>query len=177
MMKVPASMRSGIMRCRAPWSLSTPLMRIVDVPRRYLRAHGVEQCGQVGDFRFASAVCMTVSHRPTWRPSAGLRFHHGDFVEDNSAPLSRPPFEDRGGLDVAVLLRNLRAQALETLIWRSMGRAPMAHPPGNETRARHSARRAAPGRRRGAHGLDQLIRRFGSGQGAGANRGAVMSSP
>ena len=32
MRKVPASMRSGLMRWRAPWSLATPLTLMVEVP-------------------------------------------------------------------------------------------------------------------------------------------------
>ena len=146
----------------------------------YLRAHGVEQCGQVGDFRFASAVLhdrLTIGQRGGHQQVFGSS--HGDFVEDNFSAFEPTAFlRIGGGLDVAVLLRNLRAQALETFDMEIDGAGADGASAGQRDAGAATARDERPqDERRGAHGLDQLIRRFGSGQGAGANRGAVMSSP
>ena len=104
---------------------------------------------------------------------------HGDFVEDNFSAFETTAFlRIGGGLDVAVLLRNLRAQALQTLDMEIDGASADGASAGQRDAGAATARDERPqDERRGAHGLDQFIRRFGSGQGAGANRGAVMSSP
>ena len=59
-----------------------------------------------------------------------------------------------------------------------MGRAPMAQPPGSETRAKpHAGDERAEDERRGAHGLDQLVAGFGIGtEAGGADGGAVVGA-
>ena len=85
MMKVPASMRSGMMRCFAPWSLLTPLH--ADRGRAGaldFGAHGVEQLGQVGDFGFAGAILhdgLALGERGGHEQVFGASDR--DFVEDN----------------------------------------------------------------------------------------------
>jgi hypothetical protein len=55
--KVPASMRSGLMRWRAPCRRLTPSTRMVECARAFdLCAHGGEQRGQVDDLGFARAI-------------------------------------------------------------------------------------------------------------------------
>jgi hypothetical protein len=77
-----------------------------------LGAHGVEQRGQVGDFRFARAVLhdrLALGERGGHQQVFGAG--HGDFVENNLGAFERSAFlRIGGGLDVAVLLRDLRAQ-------------------------------------------------------------------
>ncbi len=110
MMKVPASMRSGMMRCLAPCSLRHALYANGGSARAFdLRAHLVQQVGEVGDFGLASAVLHDGfalgegrGHQQVF--SAG----DGDLVEYDFAAL-----EPVGaGFDVAVVLRDFGAQLL-----------------------------------------------------------------
>ncbi len=58
-----------------------------------------------------------------------------------------------------------------------MGRAPMAQPPGSETRAWPQRATSGPeDQRRGAHGLDQFVRGFGSGERGAVDGGAVVGA-
>ena len=95
MMKVPASMRSGMMRCRAPWSLATPLDADGGRARAFdVCAHGVEQRGEVGDFGLAGAV---LHHGFAFGKRGGHEqvFGAGDgnFVEDNFGALKAVAFQ------------------------------------------------------------------------------------
>ena len=57
MMNVPASMRSGMMRCFAPCSLLDALHADGGGARAFdLRAHLDQQVGEIDDFRLARAV-------------------------------------------------------------------------------------------------------------------------
>ncbi len=109
MMKVPASMRSGMMRCFAPLSLAHAFYANGGRARAFdLRSHFIQQGGEVGDFRLAGAILQDGF-------AFGQRSGHeqvfgagdGDFVEDDFSA-----FQARGGgFDVAVLLRDFRAEA------------------------------------------------------------------
>ena len=56
-----------------------------------------------------------------------------------------------------------------------MGRAPMAQPPGSETRGRFHARdQRAEHQGRRTHGLDQFVGSFGIHQVAAADGGAML---
>jgi hypothetical protein len=97
-----------------------------------LCAHGDEQGGEVGDFGLAGAVFEEGfafgedgGHEEVF--GAG----DGDLVEDDVRA-----FEAVGaGFEVAVLLGDGGAHGFEALMCRSMGRPPMAQPPGMATRA------------------------------------------
>ena len=87
MMKVPASMRSGMMRWRAPCSLSTPRTRMVEVPAPSICAPIlIEQRGQVDDLGLAGAV---LQHGFAFGERGGHQqvfgAGDGDLVEDDVA--------------------------------------------------------------------------------------------
>ena len=112
MMKVAASMRSGMMRCFAPCSLLDALHADGGGARAFdLRAHLVEQVGEVGNFGLAGAVLhdgfalgQGRGHEQVF--GAG----DGDFVEHNFAALEAVG----AGFNVAVLLRDFRAQTFQS---------------------------------------------------------------
>ena len=90
MMNVPASMRSGMMRCRAPCSLSDAFhangrrSRALD-----LRAHLVEQLGQVGNLGLAGAILHHgLALGQSGRHQQVFRAGDSDLVENNLARLS-----------------------------------------------------------------------------------------
>ena len=175
MMKVPASMRSGMMRCLAPCSLADAL----DANRRSagaldFGAHGVEQRSEVGDFGFAGAVLhdgFAVGERGGHEQVFGSG--DGDFVEDNFGAAEAVG----GGFDVAVLLRDLGAQALETFDVQVDG----ARTDGAAAGKRNAGAAATGDQRpehegRGAHGLDQFVGGFRSSERPGADGGAMMGA-
>ena len=145
---VPASMRSGddgvlgsaaVARRRA--------MRMVEVPAPSMRAPiFVEQGGQVGDLGFARGVfqnrlaaCQHGGHHEVF--GAG----DGDAVEVHRGAAQAL---GRLGFHVAVRLADARAQtARAPATCRLMGRAPMAQPPGIETRARPQRATSGPSTR------------------------------
>ena len=112
MMKVPASMRSGMMRWRRREVCVTPVTLIVEVPAPSIFAPMLlSRVGEVGDFGLAGAVLHdgfafgeSGGHQQIF--GAG----DGDFVEDDFGAAQAVG----AGFDVAVLLRDLRAQLLET---------------------------------------------------------------
>ena len=113
MMNVPASMRSGMMRCFAPCSLLTPCTRMVDVPAPSIFAPILfSSVGEIDDLGFARAILhngFAVGQRRGHQQIFGAG--DGDLVEDDFGRL-----EAIGcGFDVAVVLRDLRAQALQAL--------------------------------------------------------------
>ena len=102
MRKVPASMRSGLMRWRAPWSLATPLTLDGGGAGAFdLGAHGDEQGGEVGDLGLAGAVFeegFAVGEGGGHEEVFGAG--DGDLVEDDVRA-----FEAVGaGFEVAVVL-------------------------------------------------------------------------
>ena len=106
-----------------------------------LCSHLVEKRGEVGDFGLAGAVLQngfafgeSGGHEQVF--GAG----DGDFVEDNFRA-----FEAIGaGFDVAVILRDFRAELFESFNVHVDGTAPMAQPPGSETRARPQRATSGP---------------------------------
>ena len=83
----------------------------------------------------------------------------------------------RGGFDVAVVLRDLGAQTFEALDVKIDGTGADGASAGQRNAGVTAAREERPEDEcRSAHGLDQLIRRFGSGQRARADRGAMMGA-
>ena len=143
------------------------------------RAHGVEQRGEVGDFRFAGAVLhdgLAIGKRGGHKQVFGAG--DGNSVEDNFGATEAVAFSRiGGGLDVAVLLRDLRAQPLQTFDMQIDGAGTDGASAGQRDAGAATAGNERPQNERGGpHGLDQFIRRFGSGKRARANRGAMMGA-
>ena len=175
MMNVPASMRSGMMRCFAPFSLLTPFTRIVGVPApSILRSHFVEQVGEIGDFGFAGAVLKN-------RLALGESRSHeqifgagdGDFVENNFCA-----FEASGaGFNVAVILHDLRAKAFEPFDMKvNRARADRAATGERDAGVPTAGNQRSEDQRGRAHGLHQFVGGFGSGERCAVERGAMMGS-
>ena len=166
-------MRSGMMRCFAPCRLADALhVNGRSAGAFDLRSHLVQQVGEVGDFGLAGAVPQhgfalgqSGCHEQIF--GAGDR----DLVEYNFAALEAVG----AGFDVSVLLRDFRAQQFQSLDVQIDG----AGADGTAARKRDTGP-AAPrhqrpqDQRRRAHLLDQFVGGFGSGQIAGANRGAML---
>ena len=90
-----------------------------------------------------------------------------------SAPLQAVGYS----LDVAVLLRNFRAEPLQTFDVKVDGAGADGASSGQRDAGVAAARYQRPQHERGgAHGLDQFIRRFGSGERARANRCPMMGA-
>ena len=127
-----------------------------------MRAHFVQQVGQVGDFGLAGAVLhdgFAVGQRRGHQQVFGAG--DGNFVEDNLAALQ--PFG--AGFDVAVLLRDLRAQPFQSLDVQIDGTRADGAAAGQRNAGPSAARDQRPQhQRRSAHGLDQFVRRFRAGQ-------------
>ena len=144
-----------------------------------LRPHGVEQRGEVGDFRFAGAVLhdrLAIRKRGGHQQVFGAG--DGNFVEDNFSATKTAAFQGiNDGLDVAMLLRDLRAQTLQSLDVEIDGAGANGASPGQgNTGAATTGNQRPQHERGGAHGLDQFIRRFGSGECARANRCPMMGA-
>ncbi len=144
-----------------------------------LGAHGIEQRGEVGDFGFAGAVLhdgLAIGKGGGHQQVFGAG--DGNFVEDNFGATEAVAFEwISDGLDVAVLLRDLRAQTLQTFDVQVDGaRADGASAGQRDAGASTAGDERSQHERGGPHGLDQFIRRFGSGERARANRGAMMGA-
>ena len=90
------------------------------------------------------------------------------LVEDNFRAFE-PIAIDRigGGFDIAVLLRDLGAQTFQTLDVQVDGAGADGASAGQRDAGAATARyQRSQDERGGAHGLDQFIRRFGSGESA-----------
>ena len=139
------------------------------------RAHLDEHFGQIADFRLLRGVFedgFTLgergSHQEVFR--AGDRHHVGGDVGALQARLAF----GQAGQHVAVLDDDMRAhrlQALDVLIDRP--RADGAAARQRDTRPAKARQQRAEGQHRGAHGLDQLVRRFGRMQRARVQRDGV----
>jgi len=149
----------------APCSRSTPWMRMRLLPWPSMRgAHGDQHLGQVGDF---GLLRRRFPGRSRPRPSAAAIRRFSVPVTVTMSVAMRAPFRRVGlapaGHHVAVLDRDLaRPWRCRPLMCWSTG--------ASRWRSRRAARHAAcakarqqrPQRQhRGAHGLDQLVRRFG----------------
>src|SRR5579883_1949694 len=158
-MKVPASMRSGMMRCLVPRSRFTPFTRMVEV----------------GDFGLTGAVLHQAfpfgkagSHQQVFR--AG----DGDLVEDDLGPaqaLGR-------SLDVAVVLGDFGPQSLQAFDVEIDGTGPDGTASGQGyagTAATGNQR--AEHERRGPHGFHQFVGGLRGCQVGGLDRSAVMGAP
>ena len=133
---VPASMRSGITVCSVPCNFSTPRIRTVEVP-------SPEICAPI--FRSSSTKSVTSGSRAafssTVSPSASAAAINifsvpvtVIFSNTICAPFSLPPFGARASMypcDVPISAP-ICSSAFKC---KSTGRAPIAHPPGSETRA------------------------------------------
>src|SRR5207245_8776003 len=104
-------MRSGMMRCLAPCSFSTPFTRMVGVPAPSIFTHLVQEIGKISDFRLAGAVLQngfalgqSCGHEQIF--SACDR----DFVKDNFGA-----FQPLGcGFNESMFLLDIRPEALES---------------------------------------------------------------
>jgi len=144
-----------------------------------LRPHGVEQRGEVGDFRFAGAVLhdrLAIRKRGGHQQVFGAG--DGNFVEDNFSATKTAAFQGiNDGLDVAMLLRDLRAQTLQSLDVEIDGAGANGASSGQRDAGVSTPRyERSQNERGGSHGLDQFIRRFGSGECARANRCPMMGA-
>ena len=143
------------------------------------RAHGIEQRGEVRDFRLTGAVLhdgLAIGKRGGHQQVFGAG--DGNFVEDDFGAFE-PIAIDRisGGFDVAVLLRDLGAQALQTFDVEIDGaRADCASAGQRDASAATARDQRSEDERRGSHGLDQFIRRFRSGERACANGGPMLGA-
>ena len=138
------------------------------------RSHFIQKVGEVGDFGLAGAVLQNgfavgegCGHEQVF--GAG----DGDFVEDDFCA-----FEARGaGFDVAVILRDFRAELFESFDVQIDGAGADGAAAGER-----DAGAAAAGDQRskdqggGAHGLDQFVGRFGLGEIGAVNGGAVVGA-
>jgi hypothetical protein len=105
-----------------------------------IRAHGHQQSGQVDHLRLARAILhQRIALGKNSRHEQVFRAGHGDLVEDDMRAMQ--PFGAR--FQIAVLLHDGCAHRSSPLRCRSMGRSPMAQPPGWATRA--SPQRATNG--------------------------------
>ncbi len=175
MMKVAASMRSGMMRCLAPCSLSTPLHAdggragALDVC-----AHLVEQGGEVDDLRLAGAILqdgLALGERGGHEQVFGAG--DGDLVENDFGALE--PFG--AGFDVAVILADLGAEAFQAFDVQVDGTRADGAAAGQRNAGASAARhQRAEHQRGGAHGLDQVVGGFGRGEIAAADGGAMLGA-
>ena len=106
-------MRSGLIRCLAPCSLSTPFTRMVAVPAPSIFAPmAINRAARSTDLRLPGAIfhqrfalSQNRSHQQVFR--AG----DGDFVENDVSAMQ--PF--RASFQIPVLLQNGRAHQLPAL--------------------------------------------------------------
>ena len=156
MRKVPASMRSGLMRWRAPCKLCDALNANGGCAGAFdLCAHRGQQRGEVGHFRLAGAVFQE-----------GLAFGEdggheqvfgagdGDLVEDEVRA-----FEAVGaGFEIAMLLDDRRAHCFEAFDMQVDGAAADGASSGHGDAGDAGARdKRAEDQRTGAHGLDDFV--------------------
>src|SRR4029077_6593581 len=141
--------------------------------------HGVQQRGEVRDFRFTSAVLhdgfalgKRGGHQQVFSAS------DGNFVEDNFGAFEAIAIDRISGrFDIAVLLRDLSAQTLETFNMQIDGARTDGASAGQRDASAATARyERSEDERRGSHGLDQFIRRFRSGERARANSGPMLGA-
>ncbi len=127
-----------------------------------LRAHGVEQCGEVGDFGLAGAILhdgLAFGERGGHEQVFGAG--DGDLVENDFGAVEAVG----GGFDVAVFLRDLCAETLETLDVEIDGAGADGAAAGQrDVGASATGDQRAEHESRGAHGLDQFVGSFGRGQ-------------
>ena len=176
MMNVPASMRSGMMRCRAPCKLvDTAHANRLRTGAFNLRAHLVKQVRQVDYLGLARAI---LQHRF----ALGERRRHqqvfgsgdGNFLEDDVSALQ--PLG--ASFDVAMFLRDLRSELLQSLEVQIDGARANGAAAGQGHASRLHPREQRPQHQRGGtHGLDQLVRSFGIYQIAAADGGAMLRAP
>ncbi len=137
-------------------------------------SHLVEQIGQVGHFRFASAVLQQgLAFRKRRSHQQVFGACDGDLVEHDFGALQ----PCRGGLDVAVVLGDLGAELLEPLDMQvdgasSNGAAAGERDPGVTA----AGDQRAKNERGSAHCLDQLIRSFRRGEIGAMERSAVLGA-
>jgi hypothetical protein len=174
MRKVPASMRSGMMVCSAPFREETPRMRMVSVPAPSMWLPSFEQIGEVGDFGFAGGVFED-----------GFAFgHDGGHEEVFGAGDGDAVEVDQGaaepiwglGFDIAVRLGNGGAELLQP-----------GHVEVDGARADGACRGVRPWRGRfwperaedeagGTHRFDDVVGSFGVGDiGGGDLDGAIVA--
>ena len=174
MMKVPASMRSGMMRCFAPSSCSRPSREWWACRRLRCALPFCSEGGEVGDFRLARAVLQDGlafgecrGHQQVFGAS------DSDFVEDNFGA-----FQSVGaGLNVAVFLRDLCAEFFETFEVEVDGARTDSTAAGKRDAGVTSAgHQRAEYQRGGAHGFHQFIRSFGGGEVAAVDGGAMLGA-
>ena len=175
MRKVPASMRSGLMRWRAPWSLATPwTWRAGGAWAFHLCAHGVEQGGEVGDFGLAGAVLeegVAIGEGCDHEEVFGAG--DGDLVEDDVRAVEAVG----AGFEVAVVLGDGGTHSFEALDVQVDGTAADGASAGHG-----DARDAGAGDERaedegvGAHGFDDLVLGDGVGEDGAADVGAVLGA-
>ena len=139
----------------------------------------MSSASEVGDFRLTGAILhdgLAIGKRGGHQQvfSAG----DGNFVEDNFGAFEAIAIDRiSGGFDVAVLLRDLGAQALETLDVQIDGARTDGASAGQRDAGAATARdQRSEDERRGSHGLDQFIRRFRSAERARANSGAMLGA-
>ncbi len=161
---VPASMRSGIIVCVAPCNSRTPFTINVAVPSPEIsapiarrsstrsvtsgsRAALLNNCFAFGQYR---------GHQNIFCPS------DGDFFENNCAAMQTSAgFNARFDytLSRVAFSAPICSRAFKC---KSTGRAPIAHPPGRETRAWPGLPASGPRVNiGGAHRLNQFVRSFG----------------
>ena len=132
-MKVPVSIRSGIIVCSAPPSDATPSIWIVQTGAVNACAHLVQQIREIDDFRLAgSVVRRRCSTRECRRHHQVFSSSDRDFVEINSAARRRPSLGARATTFPASSLTSA-PNASNPARCKSMGRVPIAQPPGKET--------------------------------------------
>jgi hypothetical protein len=167
MRKVPASMRSGLMRWRAPCSLATPWTLDGGGARAFdLRAHGGEQRGEVGDFGLARAVLedgLAVGEGRGHQQVFGAG--DGDLVEDDVRALEAAAVVGRARFEVAVVLGDGGAHGFEALDVQVDGTAADGAAAGHGDAGDAGAGdERAEDQRAGAHGLDDLVLGDGVGE-------------
>ena len=139
-----------------------------------LRSHLVQQVGEVGDFGLAGAVLQDGfafgegrGHEQVF--GAG----DGDLVENNFRALEA----GGAGFDVAVFLRDLRAELFEAFDVEIDGAAADGAAAGERDAGVSAAGdQRAEDQRGGAHGLDQFVGGFGGGEGGAVDGGAVLGA-
>ena len=137
-------------------------------------SHFVEQGGEVGDFGFAGAVLQngfafgeSGGHEQVF--GAG----DGDFVEDNFRAFEAIG----GGFDVAVVLRDFRAELFESFDVQVDGTAADGAAAGErDAGAAAAGDERSEDERGGAHGLDQFVGGFGAGEIFAVDGGAVVGA-
>ena len=148
---------------------------MVDVPApSILRAHLVEQVGEVGDFGLAGAILQNglalgegCGHQQVF--GAG----DGDLVEDDFRALEAVG----AGFDVAVILRDFCAQTFQSFDVQIDGAGADGASAGKRDAGASAAGDQRPEHQRGgAHGLDQFVGGFGRGERGAVDGGAMLGA-